>query len=251
MLVLSVLGVIMLGAGLRALIAEREAYGGRVGIEERSALRGALRILEGELRQVTSADGPSTGGTDIRTAGAESIAFRAQRKVGFVCEVQPADQWVAARPLGEPFIEDDALLLFVDGDSLDYRDDRWETVAVAAVSGTRDPSCPQRLQLGPMELDGVYPGAPVRSYEWVRYGLYDFGALGWGLGRRRPGEPVRLLVGNLAGPGEGLVLEYFDAAGKPTGEITEIARARITARRISGTGEGTVQVTTTVYLRNN
>lgn len=249
LLAVTVLGALVLVATYRALVA-KDLTGDGGGSPGEAALDGALAVLEADLREAASAGDAAIGGSDIRAASAGSLTFRAQRKIGFVCS-QPAAGAVVVRSAGEPFAPGDRLLMFVESDSLDFRDDRWDTTSVATAVPVEDPVCDQRLALDPGDLAGVAPGAPVRSYEWVRYGIFHLGENGWALGREAADGSVAMIAAGLAGPGEGLVFEYLDAAGEPTADVSRISRVRATLRSASRPDATVLERSTNIYLRNN
>ena len=101
----------------------------------------------------------------------------------------------------------------------------------------------------------VQPGSPLRAYEWTTYGLYNFGHLGWGLGRRRHVDGARpeLIVAGLAPPGVGLRFDYFTPAGTATNDPTAISRIRITVRTDpeTNTAVQSEAMVSNLFLRNN
>ena len=163
--------------------------------------------------------------------------------------------------MGDPFEANDRILLFVDGDSIKVTDDRWDNTQVSAVTASSDTDCAsywpgktlQVLKLDGQDMTGVQPGSPVRGYQWVTYGLYDFGPLGWGLGRHQGTDRPDHLVGGLQGPGAGLRFDYFTPAGIATTDPAGISRLRITVRT-DPRGNTDVQseaLVSNLFLRNN
>ena len=260
-LMVTVLAAITLAAVYETLTVQERTSRmiGAVG-EDRTSLRTALGLLESELREAGTIGDSAIGGSDLRVASSDSVVFRAQRKVGFVCSVSPSGQWLLLHSPGEPFQAGDSLLVFVDGDSLRYQDDRWSVGSVSSATPASDAECEahwpgaplRKVQIDDLDLTGVRVGAPIRSFEWVTYGLYDFGDRGWGLGRHRENEDAALLVGGLAGPGRGLVFEYFDLRGQPTRDVSAVARMRIGMRTDSASSDApAANLSTTLFLRNN
>lgn len=263
LMVVALLTAVTLAGVYQTLMVQEESYEtATVMIRDQESVRTALGILESELREIGSIGGSAIGGTDIENAAAGSITFRAQRKTAFMCKVSRAEKWAVVWLLGDPFEAGDPLLLFVDGDSIRFADDRWDTTTVTSAQSTSDSDCEnywpgvpvQLIRLDNQDLTDVAVGAAMRSYEWVTYSLYEFGHLGWGLGRLRKGEDQPdYLVGGLAPPGRGLEFTYFTPTGTTTTDPTQVARMRITVRT-DPTGKTNVEsteMTTNLYLRNN
>ena len=262
LLVVSVLTAVTLAGVYRTLIVQEKGYeAAGVMIGDQEAVRTAIGILESELREV-SAIGDSIGGPDILVATTDSVVFRAQRKIGFVCRTGASGNSVVTWAFGEELEPGDQLLYFVDGDTLVASDDRWDTTSVKAVSTTTASDCEShwpgaQLRLVTVEdaadLTDVERGALTRAYDWITYGIYDFGTLGWGMGRRNSDGELSYLVGGLAPRGEGLILEYFDADGNPTTQVDRIARVRITVETEprSSTKVRPSRTRSNLFLRNN
>lgn len=262
LLVVTVLTALVLGGVYQTLIVQEKTYeAAGLLIHDQESLRTALGILESELREVGSIGGTDIGGSDIGVATADSVTFRAHRKTGFICKLSRNEKWAIVWTLGDPFESGDPLLLFVDNDSIRYADDRWDTTAVTNVTTTEDSDCTnywpdaplQLLKMENHDLTGVRVGGPLRSYEWVTYGLYEFGPMGWGLGRTRENQRPAYLVGGLAGPGEGLRFRYFTPTGAETNDPTQVSRVQITVQSDppGNTDVTAAQMTTNLFLRNN
>lgn len=262
LLVVTVLAAVVLGAAYQTLIVQEKSYevGGHK-MQDQEALRTALGILESELREVGSMGGDTIAGSDFRVAGSDSVVFRAQRKLGFVCKMSRAEKWMVTWSMGDFFTAGDSLFLFVDGKPETYKDDSWTTAYVTGAQSTSDSDCEsfwpdwplQLIKLGDKDLTNVVEGAPIRSYEWVTYSLYQFGPLGWSLGRRAGDEAPRFLVGGLAPPGQGLQFEYFTPDGSLTTDPAAISRLGIAVRTDprGNTGVEANTMTTNLHLRNN
>lgn len=262
LLVVSVLtGVALMGIYQTLLTQEKTYEVASQKIKGQDNLRTAVGILESELREVGSIGGTLIGGSDIAVASPDSVVFRAPRKTAFVCKLSRSDKWVLVWNLGDPFDAQERALLFVDGDSIRHTDDRWDSTLVSNVTSSSDTDCEsywpgrplQTLKLDGQDMTGVQPGSPVRGYQWMTYGLYDFGPQGWGLGRRQGTDRPVLLVGGLQGPGVGLQFDYFTPAGVATNDPTAIARLRITVRT-DPEGNTDVQsesLVSNLFLRNN
>jgi len=261
LMIVALLTAITLAGVYQMLMTQEKTYeAAGLLIRDQESLRVALGILESELREVGSIGGSAIGGTDIQEASAGSITFRAQRKLAFLCKVSRAEKWAVIWVLGDELEAGDPILLFVDGDSIKYTDDKWDTTTVTNASAETDTDCSaywpgvplQLIRLDNQDLDSVAVGAPIRAYETVTYGLYNFGPLGYGLGRLRQGEDAPdYLVGGLAE--DGLEFTYFAPDGTETTDETNIARMRITVTTDpeTNTGVASTSMTTNLYLRNN
>lgn len=264
LLVVSLLTAVVLAGVYETLQVQEKSYEvAGLKIRDQESLRVALGILESELREVGAIGGADIGGTDIAVASADSIVFRAQRNVGFICKLSRADKWAIVWTLGDPFETSDSLLIFVDSDSARFDDDRWDATVTTNAAAETDADCTsywpepelQRLKLDNHPMAGVQPGSPIRGFDWITYHLHDFGDQGWGLARSQDSDPnsPALLVSGLAPPGQGLQLQYFTLTGTTTNDPTQIARVRITVRTDpqSNTDIESAQMTTNLYLRNN
>ena len=263
-LVVSVLtGIALVGVYETLLTQEKTYEVASLKISGQESLRTAVGVLETELREVGSIGGTDIGGSDIAIASPDSVRFRAQRKTAFICKLSRSDKWVMVWNMGDPMETGEPVLLFVDGDSLRYNDDRWDTTVVANASATTDAACEaywpgmplQVLKLdGGTDMNGVQPGSPIRAYEWTTYALYNFGPLGWGLGRKQAGDArPDFLVGGLAPPGQGLRFDYFTPTGTSTNDPAAISRLRITVRTDprEGTDVQAESLVSNLFLRNN
>jgi prepilin-type N-terminal cleavage/methylation domain-containing protein len=256
---LAVGGILMSGA-YRTLIVQEEGYSTTAAIvHDQDALRTALGVLEGELRETASIGGFAIGGTDILVAGTDSIRIRAPRRLGFVCQVIPSERAVLTWSEGELFEAGDGGLVFVDDDVTTYVDDHWESAQIAAVnssSATCETSptgeADQKVHLDDDILDGVVPGAPIRGVREVTYAIRPWRG-GWGLARVDSEDQGHPIVSGLAAPGEGLAFRYFDATGAVTSDPTAVAAIEIQLTTAPYPSSPTQPRTlrTTVYLRNN
>jgi prepilin-type N-terminal cleavage/methylation domain-containing protein len=278
LLVVAVLGTVVIGAAVQSLLAQERAHRTTAEIiRGQDALRAALGILESELRDLTTLAGPDAGLADLVFATRDSLEIRAQRKVAFVCSVHASDRRIFTWTLGgtDLFVGGDGVHIFADDEPTSANDDVWLPGRVHQVQSSSS-DCPSRpapnkvahqrvdiagidgTDVGGGYLVTVRPGAPVRSFERVTYGLYSFDGE-WGLGRRSSVEDnlIRPLVLGLAGPGAGIVFTYLDINGDlitadpvPTDQV---AGVRITARTEprQHSGAKTVELSTHVSFRNN
>lgn len=263
LLVVTLLTALVLAGVYQTLIVQEKSFeaAGLV-IHDQEALRTAAGILEAELREIGSIGGASIGGTDIATAGTGSITFRAQRKIGFICDLSRGEKWVRVWTLSDRFEADDRILVFADGDSLRYTDDQWDSTVVSNAADDSDTACEnqwpgmplQLLKLESADLSGVRMGSPIRAYEWVTYSLTKYSSLGWALSRETAAsDRPDYLVGGLAAPGEGLRFTYFAPDGSETTDPTNVSRLQFTIRTDpkTNTSVEAAELTSALYLRNN
>lgn len=263
LLIVSLLTAVIMVAVYETLMVQEKSYeAARHVMSDQEALRTGIAMLETELREAGAIGGVAIGGSDIAAATADSITFRAHRKLGAVCDLSRNDKWLLAWPIGEKFEAGDELLFLVDGDTLRHTDDRWDTTFVSTVSDASTTSCTNAWPGQPLQqikidnaadLSGVYRGAPIRAYEWTTYSLYEFGSLGWGLGRVRESGSPTYLVGRFAPKGTGLRFAYFDTGGNSTLDPTQVSRIEITmvTDPQTNTPVQARSMTTNLYLRNN
>lgn len=264
LLVAILISTVLITAAYQALIAQNRSYRATDAmVQGQDALRIALGVLESEFQELASIGGSGSGGigeTDIFMMSSDSIRIRAPRKLGFVCSVSPSDLMMTVWSRGELFEDDpaDRLLIFVDGDITTYTDDKWQTAVVGNATSSNETCVTsptgvahQKVILVSFGLGGVSTGAPVRGYEEVSYGLFSFDGE-WGLGRRDSDGVTKLLVGGLAGPGEGLRLEYYDPSGSVTTNRENVQTIEINLQTAPHAGSGIqpMQVTSTIHLRN-
>lgn len=256
LLVVVVLGLVIIGTVYRTITVQERSYRQQGAmITAQQAMRGALATLEAELREVSA-----TGG-DLISIQPREVTFRAYRKVGFVCDASMGGGQLDIAELGEPFESQDNLLVFVDNDPLVAADDFWTTATVlstgaasCAVSFGGHPT--RRVTTTGGSFAGVLPGAPVRSFVPMTYGLYEIDGE-WVFGRVAPDdvEPVAL-IGPLAPPDErGLEFRYFDVNGNQTLDPAAVVRIEIHVRGKAVGGSYTSpeyvdSLTTQLFLRN-
>lgn len=285
LMVVAVLTAIILGATYQSLMTQERTHRttGEI-IRGQDALRAALGIIEAELREAATMGDPTViGARDIVAGSPDSLTVRAQRTLGFVCEVHPSDRrmfvWSIAQR--DRFRVDDGLYIYADDNPNRAADDRWlpgraHQVQAASVACPTRPAgttgAIQRIDVGGLDgssigggyLDPVRVGSPVRGFHRVTYKLFAHEG-GWFLGRRvgAATAPDTLVFG-LAGPGEGLVFNYLDEAGNLLeldfdpldilgGGSAEVRGVQATARTAPrpGTGASPVSVTSEIYFRNN
>jgi hypothetical protein len=196
-------------------------------------LRTGVAFLGREWRDLV----PGRAEGDLVSVGSSEITYRAFRASALACDLTARQvllrmaPWYGYRQLAP---DRDSLLLFVEGDSLLSRDDRWVPLPVLSVSSGTCGSVPA-FAVGTM-LDSALTAdvrfdAPVRTFEVVQVRSYPQGFQLW-LGARSvtAGESIQPLLGPLPAPG--LALEYLDGWGRPTG--TSDAIRQIVARLAVG-----------------
>jgi prepilin-type N-terminal cleavage/methylation domain-containing protein len=275
LLVVIVLASILMGAAYQSLFVQERTFRttGDM-IRSQDALRTALGVLEAELREAVTVPS-ATGGPDILLATRDSVVFRAQRRLGFVCEVASNEKHLVTWSLSAVDFfttADSVVFVFADGVVTTADDDRWIALRPSGVQASTA-ACPsrpgtqvadQRLvslkaedgsDVSPQVLEDVHPGAPVRGVQRVTYGIYESGGR-WMMARRAgSGGPERLVSG-LAEPGEGLVFTYLDGDGNQLIDpVTpgSVAAIRVVMRSAPAPGTRThpMELTTQIHLRNN
>jgi len=241
-LVAAVLSGVALGAVGLLLQSNQRFYRSQSQIlDVEEGLRAVAQLLPAELREL------SAQGGDILAMGRDSITLRAMRSLGIVCaepdastgSVVLADSLTFAWRAADP--SRDRALVFRDGDPATADDDRWLDLGLGSVrtgAACSDGSAGTALTLtgATEQLDGVTPGAPLRTYERVTYRLYaDDQGLSW-LGERGYSSAGWSALSPVAGPlrrGGGLQLDYYDSTGAATADPGAVARVRVAVRGLS------------------
>jgi len=257
LLVSALIATILMGAVYQVLVTNQRVSGvQREQVVAHQTVRAGIDLLAQELREV------SASGGDLLVLGGDSVAFRAFRAHGVVCAVAAdGSPSIRVMPLARPFEDEERLYVFADDDPETTADDAWfssttqNAGTLGAVTCGTDNRPAQRIMpgLSAAQLLRVRPGAIVRSWERVRYGLEVRNGESF-LMRQVQGETAAPLVGPLQ-PGTGLTFEYLDANGNTTATAAQVARVQITLRTVSeARTEAGQQVadslTTSVFLRN-
>ena len=240
---------------------------------ERTSLQSTVRtgaiVVPSELRQLNVVPGGTVVQNDIIDMGSDKITYRAMRGIGFLCQAATtgevrvwASSWSGYR---DPVAIRDGAYVFIENNPNKDSDDIWLPIAIIGV--TSGNVCPGgkaglKLTVSPL-VPGLTAAAletPVRTYEVMELKLYEQNGDSW-LGARSvsAGEAnVQPMLGPLR-KGNGLVLEYFNAAGAVTGSKDQVRSLRVTIRGLSDqavtTGTGSPKVVgdslvTRVVLRN-
>ena len=233
-----------------------------------SNVRTGILVVPSELREI----GVGTGGSDILALGSSGITYRAARGLGFTCQISAAEIRISNVP-ATPYFGlrsivpgRDSLFLFVERTPGISSDDVWARLAVTSVNPVSTCGTDPAIALGvagsvPGGVGSIVVGGPVRPFEVMELRLYSSGGKFW-LGARSVsgGEPsLQPVLGPLTA--NGFELDYFDVAGTPTSNRSQVRTIRVTIRGVTdqlirgpaGTGPtGYVQdsLVTTVSLRN-
>lgn len=267
-----VIGSLALLAIYQTLITQERTYRYQTAaIDAQGSTRAGLSLLASEMREISASAGSGAGFSlsDLRVAAADSVRFRAFRKVGIVCAFDRAlgtiDVWVP----GTQFVTGDRLMLFMEGDSTTDTDDRWEVTSLAVVgSAANEATCAGEWSTYPRQgfqgmvaqADSIERGALIRSFETLTYGAFRHDGE-WVLGRRNTDNSVVPIVGPILSPSEGGVrFQYFDENDNelisPSTEAdrARVSRVQVTVRALSRGGlhgDYVDSLTTNVYLRGN
>lgn len=235
--------LIVSGAAFKLLVTTQRvsrSQAERAGLQSNVRM-GSLVVLN-DLRELSTFVGGTADRNDILDAQVSDITYRAMRGVGFICQAPTATQVRVARSsfsgYRDPQAGRDGLYVFIDGDQDSETDDTWLPVAIADVSTAT--ACPGALGAGitlttpnTAALALLPVGTPLHIYEVMELKLHVADGKSW-LGARSisAGEVIQPVLGPLV-DGNGFQLEYLDAGGAATANLTAIKSIRITIRGIS------------------
>ena len=267
LLALVILGVVtgaiyrLLNTSQRLSVAQAEQ------VSVQSNVRTGSLVVPNELRELNTWLAGAADRNDITDADPDGITYRAMRGMGFVCQVPAAgvlrilqSTWTGLRP---PDANRDDLYLFVDADVHDDDDDTWLQVDITAAnfSSTACGAGRPGYVLNAAAFPAVAVNTPVRVFEVMRLELYADGGQWW-LGARSvsAGEvDLQPMLGPLTD--DGFELQYLNAAGVATADLTAIKSVRLTMRaltdgsvRLGGStamGHPEEALVTQVLLRNS
>jgi prepilin-type N-terminal cleavage/methylation domain-containing protein len=241
LLALVIMGVVT-GALYRLLnTSQRLAVAQAEQVSLQSNVRTGSLVVPNELRELNTWQGGAAAQNDVTVADADGITYRAMRGLGFVCQAPAANElrirqssWTGLRA---PDAARDDLYLFVDGDTDEDGDDGWLQMAITAVnfSGTACGVGAPGYLLTVAGPPAVAINTPVRTFELMRLELYvDDGQ--WWLGARSVNvEPdLQPMLGPLTD--DGFALEYLNATGAVTADLTAIKSIRLTVRGLTDGG---------------
>lgn len=263
LLIVAVLGIVLLVAIYQTIIIQERSYRAEYAITSvQENMRLGTDVLASALREVSA---NATSG-DIRSIAADSITFREFRKIGILCDTISNGAHFDILQAGDAFSDGDSLLVFIDNNVNKQSDDEWRATYVSGMTGSSG-KCTnnwagytmQQVQLPSAVLTGVRQGAPVRSFVWMTYGLYQDSSGNWMLGRHdADSTAVSMLAGPLAPPDSGgLTFTYYDKNNNVTTDPADVVRLVITLKGTHRTGpempNGVYMdtLTTQVFLRND
>ncbi len=210
----------------------------RVGLQ--ANVRAAGWVASGELQEVAALPGGTAAQSDVLTAGATGITYRAMRGIGFLCQ-SPATSselrvWSSSYSgYRDPAAGRDSALVFLEGDTASAVDDVWLPVAITGVTvGNACPGAGIILATdNHPELVGLAANTPVRIYEVMELRLYQSGGKSWlGAHSLSGGEVIQPLLGPLL-DGTGFTLDYLDATGGVASDPGAIKSVTVGVRGIS------------------
>jgi prepilin-type N-terminal cleavage/methylation domain-containing protein len=242
LLVAVIVASVLMISIFQILLANQRIYTvQREQIQAQQTVRFGLDVLVGELRQA------SPEGGDLLGMEADRVRFRAFRAAGIGCDWDGTDLTVA--PLGRDFQAQEAVFLFVEGNPETAADDYWARGSIASLQG--EDVCPvgaaqgdpqrraqvlrlQNLTPAPA-VNAVRSGALLRSFEVFEYGSMVGPDGRTYLGRTEldgDGVPVDVavpLVGPVI-PNRGVLFQYLDGNGQPTGTATAVRSIQVTVQ---------------------
>lgn len=264
-MVVSVLGTLILVASYNVLITNQRAYQVQnVQVVSQQAMRSALEILGGELRELSARDG------DLLSVKPDSISVRVMRDFGVACQVNSAaiTPTILVKKLTGWFGANDSVYVFADNDEASAGDDTWLMAKVTAIDTTGTCTGTDKAQLLSFSgqslkflADDVLVGAPVRTFTRYQYrtGYYNSRLY---LGRSSPGGSFEWILGPLRDATNGttstkkpLEFVYYDENGFTTATAADVRRIDIIVRTWSPVtnGDGTNvedSISLSVYTRN-
>jgi prepilin-type N-terminal cleavage/methylation domain-containing protein len=246
LIIVVVLGSLVLAAALQVLITNQRTYTAQTAqVSGQQSVRVALEVLFNELREL------SPGGGDILSMSSNGLGVRLMRKFSVVCatdfSVPLSPVFTVPNALMGPFTRfanGDSVFVFADNRVNVDNDDHWIAAEVTAVNTAQ--TCPQTgnppasalvfgLQgaLFDFATDSVGLGAPIRSYERVRYGLTTYNGDPY-LGRQREADASPVPVAGPLRAGTGLEFVYRDSLGAITSTPAEVRQIVVRIRSGSG-----------------
>lgn len=255
LIVVTVLGALLIGATLQVLITNQRTYTAQnAQIQGQQALRAALEVLSGELREI------SPEGGDLVSMAETEMRVRSSRTFGLICHDTARGTTVfRVRRYGNWIGEGDSVFVFADNLGEVMTDDAWITTRVTArdTTSTCSGSPAQRLTFSgatAFTTDSVSSGAEVRAFMHFIYGMMTHTDGKPYLGRKTPGGNYVPLVGPLMET-RGLGFRYLDSGGAVTSTADEVAQIEITVRTDSDVTDSTGNpvrdsVTVRVHTRN-
>lgn len=230
LVLLSMLGVIMVGTGLSAEHSTRLAASAA---QLERSFDTALDFMDSELSDV----GTDALATDFLWLGPDSLTWRATRGLGLACQVTASEvrllqgQWVGPRL---PQAGRDSLLLYAGSDSSRSDSVTWIALPVLGVSAATCGAAPAlRLQTTMdttiIPLSRLPALVPVRVFEIMQARLYaSLGAWWFGARSVSAGEAIQPIAGPFSSGG--LRFTYLDSAMQPAASPTLVRSISVVVR---------------------
>jgi len=253
LVVVTVLGGVLIASTLQILVTNQRTYTAQnAQIQGTQAMRAALEILSGELREVSP-----LGGDIIKMSG-DSLRVRAARKVGLICHDSVLGNRVwRVLQIGDWFSAGDSVHVFADNLATSADDDDWITTTVSSIDTTTTCSSNTAQEITfpsatPFTADSVSSGAEVRSFIHIAYGLMTYSGAQF-LGRKIAGGAWTPVVGPLTS--RGVSFAYLDLNGNATTTETAVTQIEVTVRTgsdvLDSTGNPVADsVAVRIFLRN-
>lgn len=210
-------------------------------VDLQSNVRAGSLVVPNELRELNTVVGGGADQNDILVANPDEIRYRAVRGFYLLCEPTTSTQVrVLASSLGayrNPQAGRDSMYVFIEGDPDKEQDDVWLRAAITGVaSGNACPGGAASITLttpANAALAAQAVGTPVRVFEVMEVKLYQPDGRSW-LGARSvsANEVIQPLLGPLT-DGTGFQLQYFDANGAATANLTAIKSIQVTVRGLT------------------
>lgn len=259
LLIVAVLGAMVALAAYQVLVTNQQTYRTeQVQIQSQQAVRAALDVLTGEIREI------STSGGDLIAGTTRDLWIRRMTEFGLVCAVDlsTGSPRVTVRRVGDWFDSGDSVFIFADNDVDRTSDDTWLAGPVGQVDTTATCTGTDAAQLltfpsmmAEFSAHSVRPGAPLRSFARFRYGVTNINGHEY-LSRRIAGGSAEPLVGPLApDSAHGIHFEYLDSLGNATAVMSDVSQIRVTLKTMSSVlnarGEPVSDsITSVIYMRN-
>lgn len=265
LLVVSVLGALLLTASYNVLITNQRTYQVQnVQVISQQAIRSALEILGGELREISARDG------DLLSVKPDSISIRVMRDFGVACQLNTASTppTILVKKLTGWFSVNDSVYVFADNDQRSANDDTWLMAKVTSIDTTGTCSGTDKAQLlsfsgqsAMFSTDSVLVGAPLRTFLRYQYRTAVWNSRLY-LGRSTPSGSFEPMIGPLrdytAGYNnakKGVEFIYYDANGLTTSTAADVRRIDIIVRTwspvVDGNGDNVEDsIALSVYTRN-
>ncbi len=240
LLIVVVLGGLIMAATFRVLVSNQQVYTAQSAtVMGQQTVRGAIELLGGEIRELSTAADPFLG-SDLITMDEDRIRMRVMRKVAVVCGVTDTDPLsVHAAVRGAQFAAGDSVVIHADGmdDPAAHFWARGEVQSTLSSSVNCGDEPSQRILIanpvpGISSANQVASGSLIRTFETIEYSTVTLGGevyLGRGLGS----DPLEPVIGPIAATG-GLRFGYLDASGTPTTTASEVRTIEVTVRTLSG-----------------